>query len=382
MNNLIFLILCIFLYGGIQAKPDEIPGRTALDNFPLIDGHNDLPLNLLKLYHNKLEKYNFHEDWKSNPLAANCGHCHTDFPKLKQGKLGAQFWSAYINCQHSKNQVAETIDQIDVIKRLVHKYRDDLHFSTRSDDILTAFQQKKIASFIGVEGGNSIDNRLSVLRAYYDLGVRYLTLTHSCNLDWADSSIIDNDAYSPKKNLTDFGKAVVLEMNRLGMLVDLSHVSKNVMIEAIGVSRAPIIFSHSSSRFVYNHTRNVDDDVLKLLKENGGIIMVNFFPSFVGDNGSISDVADHINHIVDVTGADHIGIGADFDGIPTTPTGLKDVSEYPNLFDLLRKQNPERWTIENLEKLAGRNFVKVFKKVEDVKLELINEDPREDVINN
>ncbi|KAF7273207.1 hypothetical protein GWI33_014059 [Rhynchophorus ferrugineus] len=366
---------------GVQSKATDVPGRTALDNFPLIDGHNDLPYKLKMIYNNQIEKYDFLKEWQENDEMKDCKSCHTDYVKLTKGKLGAQFWSAYIKCTNNTNPVSDTIEQIDLIKRLVDKYSGVLYWATKSDDIAEAFKQKKIASFIGVEGGHSIDNRLSVLRAYYELGVRYLTLTHFCNLDWADSTAADSTPDTPKKNLTEFGKIIIAEMNRLGMMVDLAHVSRNVMIDAIKASKAPVIFSHSSSRYIYDHVRNVNDDVLQLLKENDGIIMVNFFSGFIGGNNTIYDVINHINHIVEVIGVDHVGLGADYDGVHRLPKGLEDVSTYSDLFDLLKVLNPQIWTIENLEKLAGRNLVRVFRKVEQVKLQLKDEKPREDIIN-
>ncbi|XP_049825260.1 dipeptidase 1 isoform X2 [Aethina tumida] len=366
-----------------QTVPDEdIPGRAALDNYPLVDGHNDLAHNLYLAFNNKLGNFDFEKNFTECPVFPkdHIKPSATDLPRLRAGKLGAQFWAAYVNCRKSKNYVIDTINQIDVIKRLIKKYPKDLQYTTTADGILEAFKQKKIASLIGVEGGHSIEDKLFLLRALYDLGARYMTLTHSCNLNWADSSIVDEpNANFEEKKLTDFGKRIVHEMNRLGMMVDLSHVSKNVMSEALNVTRAPVIFSHSSAKAVYSQARNVDDEILKRVADNQGIVMVNFYDAFIAaHNATIYDVANHINHIVDVAGVNYVGIGSDFDGVPSLPKGLEDVSKFPDLFDLLRTQNKSRWTIENLEKLAGRNLVRVFKAVERVRDELINEEPAED----
>ncbi|XP_060520560.1 uncharacterized protein LOC132698482 isoform X2 [Cylas formicarius] len=357
----------------------DVSGSDALDNYPLIDGHNDLAYNLNRFLKNQITDFDFESDVGKQVAFSKCDMCHTDLQKLRKGRLSAQFWAAYISCNNPGNPVSNTLEQIDVIKRLIRKYPNDLVFATSSDDIAAAFKEKKIASFIGVEGGHSIDNKLSVLRAYYDLGVRYLTLTHTCDLRWADSATVDIKG-SPKNNLSDFGRKIVLEMNRLGMLVDLSHVSKNVMLDTLKISRAPVIFSHSSARKIYDHVRNVDDDVLVKLAENDGIIMVNFYTDFVGPNATIRNVAYHINHIVDVIGVNHVGIGADFDGVPSTPQGLENTSKYPQLFDVLRQLDPNRWTIGNLELLAGRNFVRVFRKAEQVRENLSGVPPAEDIL--
>ncbi|XP_018576307.1 dipeptidase 1-like [Anoplophora glabripennis] len=387
MNRVVIVPFLFFLiyarstaFAGVIGS--NVAGSTALDNYPLVDGHNDLPYNLYTKLNDTLKEFRFENNLINDTIfgSSDCS-CHTDLPRLKQGKVGAQFWVAYVDCTVEKEKaVAKTLDQIDVIKRLINKYPNDLEFVTTSDGILEAFKRKKIASLIAVEGGHSIDNRLSILRLYYELGVRYLTLTHTCNLEWAESAEVDK-TNSTKIGLTGFGKKIVLEMNRLGMLVDLSHVSAKVMHDAIDVSRAPTIFSHSSARAVYDHVRNVADDVLLKVKRSRGIVMVNFFSYFIrGGNATIRDVVNHINHIVDIAGVDSVGIGSDYDGVPVTPIGLENVSKYPDLFDLLRKLDPNRWTIENLEKLAGRNFIRVFKEVERVKQSLKTELPAEDLL--
>ncbi|XP_022915399.1 dipeptidase 1-like isoform X2 [Onthophagus taurus] len=347
----------------------------------VIDGHNDLPYNLYNKLENNLETFRFSENLSDDPTwgSSACASCFTDLPRLRKGQVGAQFWVAYVSCQvQYKDALGKTLEQIDVIKRLVKRYPDDMEFVTTSDGILKAVENGKIASLIGVEGGHSMDARLSALRSFYDLGVRYMTLTHSCNTPWADNSYVDDD--KPMIDLTPYGEIVVKEMNRLGMMVDLSHVSHGVMNKAIEVSRAPVIFSHSSSWSVFNHNRNVHDDTLLLLKDNKGIIMVNFYSGFVHGKpreATIDHVANHINHIVDVIGHDYVGVGGDYDGVSLMPTGLEDVSKYPDLFKYLQNNNPERWTNENIKKLSSDNFLRVFKEVEKVRDELINEEPHQ-----
>jgi len=232
------------------------------------------------------------------------------------------------------------------------------------EEIQNAFENGKIASLIGVEGGHSIDSSMGVLRMFYELGVRYLTLTHTCNTPWAGASPFNENPEN--SGLTDFGKALVVEMNRLGMLVDLSHTSSQTMKDALAVAKAPVIFSHSSAFALCNNTRNVPDDVLKLVKENGGIVMITFVPVFVScsENATLSQVADHIDYIQKLIGIDHVGIGGDFNGIRKTPVGLEDVSKYPFLLDELVKRG---WTQEMLEKLIGQNFLKVFAAVEETR---------------
>ncbi|KZC12181.1 Dipeptidase 1, partial [Dufourea novaeangliae] len=381
--GLSLLLLVIGLSVGLNVS--TFKGSDTLDSVPLIDGHNDLPFNLYSKLNNKLAGFDLKKDLSNDSIWGKvaCKSCFTDLPRLRKGKVGAQFWAAYVRCDSQyKDAVQLTLRQIDVIKRLVARYPNDLEFVTEADNIETAWRNGKIASMIGVEGGHSIDSSLAVLRLYYELGVRYLTLTHSCNTPWADASPINENSVH---NLTDFGVVVVHEMNRLGMLVDLAHVSHNVMRKVLAVTKAPIIFSHSSAFSICNNYRNVPDDVLHSVKENNGIVMVNFYSHFVNCNSSrnatIQDVIDHINYIRNLIGPDHVGIGADYDGISQVPEGLEDVSKYPDLFDRLYESNVEPgWTREDLEKLAGRNLIRVFKAVEAVRDSLATELPREDVI--
>lgn len=359
---------------------------------PVFDGHNDLPWAL-----RDKKDLSFREYDLTKPQAK----LHTDLTKIKAGGVGAQFWSAYVPVDLAKKGVAvtTTLEQIDTIHRLCAKYPDHLEMAYTTADIARIRKAGKVASLIGVEGGHSIDNSLGVLRTYHALGVRYMTLTHSESLDWADSA---TDA--PKANgLSPFGEQVVLEMNRLGMLVDLSHVSPDTMKAALKVTKAPVIFSHSSARAVADHPRNVPDDVLKLVKANGGVVMVNFFSGFVvpegaramrkmfdvsrelrkkypkaeefeaamkawvKDNdypaGTVHDVADHIDHIVKVAGIDHVGIGSDYDGIGRTPNQLENVATYPNLTQALLDRGYKK---DDILKILGGNVLRVFAEAEKV----------------
>lgn len=377
------LLLIIGLSVGLSVN--AFKGSDALTTAPLIDGHNDLPYNLYTKLNNNLTAFRFAEDLRDDEVwgRTGCSSCYTDLPRLTEGKVSGQFWVAYTACDSQyKDAVQLTLRQIDVIKRLVARYPDRLQLVSRAGDIEPTWRNGKIASMIGVEGGHSLDSSLAVLRLFYELGVRYVTLTHTCNTPWADASTVDDGSVY---NLTEFGEVVVREMNRLGMLVDLSHVSHNVMREVLAVARAPVIFSHSSAFSICRHYRNVPDDVLQLVKRNNGIVMVNFYTNFVNCNSSrnatMQDVIDHINYIRNLIGVDHVGIGADYDGVNAVPEGLDDVSKYPALFDRLYEDETEpRWTKEDLEKLAGRNFIRVFHAVEAVRDSLANELPYENVI--
>ncbi|XP_071568217.1 dipeptidase 1 isoform X4 [Temnothorax nylanderi] len=378
------LLLVIGLSVGLSIN--TFKGRDALDSAPLIDGHNDLPYNFYKILNNRLSDFRFESNLSNDDIWGKtaCASCFTDLPRLIEGKVGGQFWVAYVSCASQyKDSLQLTLRQIDVIRRFIQRYPNNLQLVTAAGDIETTWRSGKIASMIGVEGGHSLDSSLAVLRLYYDLGVRYLTMTHNCNTPWADASPV-NDGYV--YNLTEFGQTVVHEMNRIGMLIDLSHVSHNVMREVLAVTRAPVIFSHSSAFSVCNHYRNVPDDVLHLVKKNNGIVMVNFYSEFVNCNSSrnatLEDVIRHINYIRNLIGTDYVGIGGDYDGVNSMPVGLEDVSKYPDLFDRLyeSREGEPTWTKEDLEKLAGRNLIRVFQAVETVRVLLSSESPREDVI--
>ena len=268
-----------------------LKGSSVLDEVPLIDSHNDLPYNLYKLENNQLGGFDFNTNLKINPKW-QVSTSYTDLPRLRAGKLGGQFWVAYVTCERNyKDAIERTIEQIDIIKRLVKSYPNDFMYVTEADQIMEAFKTGKIASMIEIEGGHSIDSRLSALRLFYELGVRCMTITHNCNTPWADNNLVDGNLALPKRNLTDWGKKVIAEMNRLGMIADLSHVSEGVMVDVIQSSKAPVIFSHSSVFAIKNHTRNVKDHVLEKLKENNGVIMINFYSNFIGEeNSTIFDV--------------------------------------------------------------------------------------------
>jgi membrane dipeptidase len=356
----------------------------------VVDGHNDLP-------------WQFREKKDLSFLTLDIARpqkgIQTDIPRLREGGVGAQFWSAFVPASTRKDHsaVKMTLEQIDVIHRMVKAYPNDFEFARTADDIVRIHKAGKIASLIGVEGGHSIDDSLGVLRCYYDLGVRYMTLTHSETLDWADSA-----TDKPKSNgLSPFGEEVVHEMNRLGMMVDISHVSAETMRHVLRVTRAPVIFSHSSAFALADHPRNVPDDVLKMMPKNGGVVMVNFYSGFIvpeaarmrrrmfevardlkakypdekefqaalaqyrKDNpiprGTIHDVVDHIEHVIQVAGINHVGLGSDFDGVDSTPEGLEDVSKYPYITQELLNRG---YKPEQIRKVLGENFLRVFREVE------------------
>lgn len=365
--------LPLALRSGSSLQERLIAAQNILAQVPLIDGHNDMPWNIRKFAGGKLNTLRALETGLQHldPWSKSAWS-HTDLPRLREGRVGAQFWAAYVPCgAQYLDAVKQTLEQIDLIKRMVDRYSDYLRLAVDAKGIEESHQEGRIASLLGVEGGHSLGNSLGVLRTYYDLGIRYVTLTHTCNTPWADCSIAEADPHHPREGgLTHFGKLVIKEMNRLGVIVDLSHASSTTMHHALDASRAPVIFSHSSTRALCNITRNVPDEVLKRLVTNGGIVMVSFFSLFVSCNktSTIPDVVAHINHIRRVAGIDHVGIGAGYDGINTTPQGLEDVSKYPYLFAELL-QDPT-WSEEDLRKLAGLNFLRVFRQVEKVREDL------------
>ncbi|XP_057370170.1 dipeptidase 1-like [Daphnia carinata] len=351
-----------------------------LERVPLIDGHNDLPHVIRLLTESQLASFNLTDlsdknPWSSDPMS------HTDIVRLRKGKVGAQFWVAYTNCNAQYNDSPQkAFEQIDLIYRLIDLYSDTFQLATTAQEIEDVFGTGKIASLIGVEGGHAIGNSLSLLRIFYRLGVRYMTLTHSCPTPWADNSQLDNPGQQPiHDGLSGFGEAIVQEMNRLGMMVDISHVSVATMEDVLNVSQAPVIFSHSGAFSVCNHTRNVPDHVLRRLAKNGGIIMVVFYNEFLSceQSANINDVVRHIEHIRNLIGVDHIGLGGDFNGVDRVPTDLEDVSKYPNIFvELLRLG----WSETDVEKLAGTNMLRVMRRVEQVKQELSFMEPIEEWI--
>ncbi len=360
-----------------------------LSAHPLIDGHNDL---LWEIRARGLDVDTLDLDSRT-PL-------HTDWPRAASGRLGGQFWSVYVpGTLAPADAVVAVLEQIDAAKRLIARYPDRLGLALTADDVERVFASGRIASLLGAEGGHAIASSLGVLRQLYALGVRYLTLTHNQNVGWADAATDVPDA----GGLTEFGRAVVREMNRLGMLVDLSHVSDAVMRDALTVTSAPVIFSHSGARAVCSAPRNVPDDVLTKLSANGGVCMVVFARDFVSqecwDNAqagiaaaraagldtkdlqatrafrhdweaahpaphaTIAQVADHVEHVRDVAGVDHVGLGGDFDGVATLPDGLDDVSAYPRLFAELAGRG---WSDADLVALAGGNVLRVLREAERV----------------
>ncbi|XP_071786145.1 dipeptidase 1-like isoform X2 [Asterias amurensis] len=341
---------------------------------PLIDGHNDLPWQLKKLYNNRLKDVDLSADLSGSTTL------HTDIPRLETGKVGAQFWAAYTPCDSQyKDAINHILDQIDVIKRMCDWYPESFQFATSADDIVDAHSKGKVASLIGVEGGHNIDSHLGVLRMLYELGVRYMTVTHSCNTPWADNWLEDSDP-TPFQlgGINDFGEAVIREMNRLGMLVDLSHVSVETMNAVLDIVEAPVIYSHSSAFSVCGSYRNVPDSVLERIVENQGVVMVNFYTVYINcppmnvsadpSEATMEQVIQHIEHIRGISngkGIDIVGIGGDYDGVGTLPTGLEDVSKYPDLIAALIEKGT--WTEEDIKKLLGENLLRVFRATEKVR---------------
>ncbi|XP_042558162.1 dipeptidase 1 [Dipodomys spectabilis] len=326
---------------------------------PVVDGHNDLPWQLLKLFNNQLQGE------KAN-LTALTG-THTNIPKLRAGFVGGQFWSAYVPCDtQNKDAVKRTLEQMDVIHRMCQLYPETFQCVTSSAGVRKAFQEGKVASMIGVEGGHSIDSSLGVLRTLYHLGMRYLTLTHNCNTPWADNWLVDRGSDEARSHgLSPFGQHVVKEMNRLGVMIDLAHVSVATMKAALQLSKAPVIFSHSSAYSLCDSRRNVPDDVLQLVKSTHSLVMVNFYNDFVSckEEATLSQVANHLDHIKKVAGAESVGLGGDFDGVERLPVGLEDVSKYPDLIAELLRRN---WTETEIRGVLSENLLRVFLRVEEV----------------
>jgi membrane dipeptidase len=357
-----FLILTVT--AGLQARQggDLLARAMALHKqVPLIDGHNDYPW--------ALRQNNVERDLNKLDIRMPQPKLHTDIPRLRAGGVGGQFWSVYVPANmQGPAAVRATFEQIDVVHRMVRKYPDTFELALTAADVERIFKAGRISSLIGMEGGHSIDNSLATLRMFYAAGARYMTLTHSTNIRWADSG-----TDMPKvAGLSRFGEEVVREMNRLGMLVDLSHTSADAMRDAIRVSEAPVIFSHSDARALNDHGRNVPDDVLQLVRRNGGLVMVTFVPGFLTSTGkaTLADVANHMDHVRKVAGADHVGIGSDFDGIETVPVGLEDVSKYPALTaELLRRG----WPDDDVRKALGSNVLRVMRRAEEVAARLQKE---------
>ena len=378
--------------------PEQV-AEAALDEAPVWDGHDDVAEQLRDRYRDVLADFDFRDTTHAKPGTYGTGGMQTDLARMRKGHVGAQFWSAYVSADLPEPEaVRETLEQIDTIKRLVARYPAEMQFATSADQVAQAMKAGKVASLIGVEGGHSIGPSLGVLRQFYALGVRYLTLAHFKNTPWSDSAT-DDPAHG---GLTDFGNDVVREMNRLGMLVDLAHVSEGTMMDALDTSRAPVIFSHSGARAVDGASRNVPDEVLARLKDNGGIVMAVGYPSYVSEElrqwnadrsaeearekalfegrpdeakaalatweaahpapkATISQLADHIDHLRAVAGIDHVGLGGDYDGMASGPAGMEDVSGWPRLFAELARRG---YTKADLEKISSGNMLRVLRAAE------------------
>ncbi len=385
-----------------QTSDNQMERTRALhEAVPLIDGHNDYPIRVREMADGDLPKLDITQPRPD---------LMTDFARLREGGVGGQFWSVFVPASmQGKEAVRATMEQIDIVHRMVERWPDALEIARTADDVERVFAKGMIASLIGMEGGHSIDSSLGTLRMFHRLGARYMTLTHGRNTPWADSSTDEPE----HGGLTSFGEAVVQEMNWLGMLVDLSHVSPDTMKDALRVAAAPVIYSHSSARAVCDVPRNVPDDVLKLLPENGGVVMVTFVPGFLSEEvaahgqartaeaarlrskypyseetvtqgmdawrrahpaprATVSQIADHVDHIRDTAGIDHIGIGSDFDGIGAVPQGMEDVSKFPALTaELLRRGYGD----EDVKKILGLNVLRVMRRVEEVSGRLRSQRP-------
>ena len=388
-----FVAVPLLMLTLASSQPDHNQRALALHKTsPLIDGHNDYPWALRENANRDLEKLDIRQAQPS---------IMTDIARLRAGGVGGQFWSVYVPAELTgQTAVTATLEQIDIVHRMMRRYADTFELALTADDVERIFKKGKIASLIGMEGGHSIDSSIAVLRMFYRLGARYMTLTHSRNVPWADSATDTPIA----GGLSAFGEEVVREMNWLGMLVDLSHTSPETMTDAISVSRAPVIFSHSSARALNDVPRNVPDAVLRLLPKHGGVVMVTFVPGFLSaqvaawfeaqgaerrrleqlhptdasavtaavdawtaahpaPRATVADAADHIDHIRTIAGIDHIGLGGDFDGITSVPEGLEDVSKYPALTaELLRRG----YSDDDIKKINGLNVLRVMRQAEKV----------------
>ena len=385
--------------GAVSDAEFEVTVREILRQVPLIDGHNDAPWAIRSRASNHLADFDFNDTTTiDRPM-------HTDIRRLHAGGVGGQFWSVWVPVELDHAEAVVTVlEQIDLVLRLIEKYPDDLELALTADDVTRIHAEGRIASLIGMEGGHSIDNSLAVLRQLYTVGARYMTLTHWANVDWVDAATDEpeHDGLSP------FGEVVVKEMNRLGMLVDLSHVSAAAMHDVLDVSRAPVFFSHSCAFALNSHPRNVPDDVLERIAAAGGVVMVNFGSYFVdrkiterhaaykaeelrletlnpGDPEAVKDgmklwltanplwtvplgeLADHFDHIRRVAGVDHVGIGSDYDGISALPKGMEDVTGYPALLVELMRRG---WSRDEIAKVAGLNILRVMREAENVAAEL------------
>ncbi len=399
MNKTLGLSVVLLLMSTANVGAQEETSNAALQHAkellrttPLIDGHNDLPWLIRE--ENGGDVAAFRLDIENE--------FDTDIPRMREGMVGAQFWSVWIAGETpAKDTKRIQLEQIEIAQQIIDTHPDAFELARTADDIERIFSDGKIASLIGMEGGYALENSLAAIEEFYNLGVRYMTLTHNVSTDWADAALGE----ARHGGLTDFGRSVIAEMNRTGMLVDIAHTSPATMHQTLDVALAPVIWSHAACRALVDHPRNVPDDVLTRLDENGGVVMVTFIPSFlsrevwemeedlwatdaavdtVGEmrdiweahdaevgavRASISDVADHIEHVRDVAGIDHVGIGSDFWGMPDMPVGIEDVSGFPRLFAVLIQRG---WSDEDLRKLAGENTLRAMRATEAVAVELSN----------
>ena len=405
------VLLCVPL-AAWGAESAEARVERVLHQTPLIDGHNDLPWEIRARFKSDFAAIDLTSDTARLPFPPDEAPLMTDIPRLRAGKVGGQFWSVWVPVNiKGFEAVQDTLEQIDLVKRMCARYPDDLAMAYSAADTRRIHQSHKVACLIGIEGGHQINNSLAVLRQMYASGARYMTLTHTANTDWADSA---TDA-PVHHGLTPFGEQVVREMNQIGMLVDLSHVSPDTMKAALAVSEAPAIFSHSSARALVDHPRNVSDEILRTVAEKGGVVMVNFAPGYVSavrnrwdadyaaeqtrfnsppyvglyigqperakaalaewekehprPSATLAQVADHIEHIRSIAGIDHVGLGSDFDGIEDTPVGLEGVNRYPALLVEIMRRG---WTDADIAKLAGGNLLRVMAEAERVATRLQN----------
>ncbi len=411
---LILLLLAAPLACTAAAAGPDYAARVAqvLKKTPLIDGHNDLPWEIRDRFQSKVSAVDLSADTSRLPYPAGGFALMTDIARLRRGGVGGQFWSVFVPVDmQGPVAVQATLEQIDIVRQMAERYPQAFELAYTAADVRRIHKAGRVASLIGIEGGHQINNSLPVLREMYVLGARYMTLTHSSNTEWADSA---TDA--PKHHgLTPFGREVVHEMNRLGMMVDISHVSAETMRAVLDIAEAPVMFSHSSARGIVDHPRDVPDDVLRMLPKNGGVVMVNFYPGYVSaarnrwdadyaaekarydsppfagiyigqpDRAkaaleewvkahpapvvTLAEVADHIEYVRKVAGIDHVGLGSDFDGIPATPVGLEGVDKYPDLLAELMRRG---WTDEEVAKLAGENILRALATAEGVSARLRN----------
>ncbi|KAG7544296.1 hypothetical protein FFLO_03335 [Filobasidium floriforme] len=370
---------CIFV--GIKGENGLLPknpmkrAQYFLSNSPVIDGHVDLPELARVMYGNNVDEFNLRKKTVG----------HVDIPRMKRGHMGGMFFSVYVDCVEDgpdfllpTNRVRDTLEQIDVAKLIMERYSDVFEYCESATEVRDAIYGGKVAGLLGVEGAHQLGNSLGVLRQYHALGVRYMTLTHSCNNAFADSAGIFEPVEPAHGGLSSFGKDLIYEMNRVGILVDISHVADTTALQALELTRSPVILSHSDARHFNNISRNVPDEVLRKIGsgkgKNDGVVMVNFYPAFLlprGQKADVKTVADHIEYIASISGKAHVGIGSDYDGVETVPEGLEDVSKYPELFaELIRRGG---WSQKDLAGLAGENLLRVLEGAERVAFDMKKE---------